>query len=126
MDAQDISRYRSWLLANPSAFVEGVLGFCKQAQYMPQQRMAPVQRQDDDDEDDNRSLWDRMKPWVIGLGAGYVGLKGGEWWGRYAQSRGYRQGPVKGPFVALANGLLPRNLKVQGTTTRQERANAQG
>ena len=191
MDAQDISRYRSWLFANPSAFVEGVQGFCKQAQEyaalvdtlalkgkpriimdadgtlqivgnrrpkaenamivsetealkmvrerllanrMNKQAQAPMpypyqarmrQQTDDDEEDDGRSLWDKMKPWVIGLGAGYLGLKGGEWWGRYAQSRGYRQGPIAGPFVALGNGLIPRNLKVQGTYTSQERSNAQ-
>ena len=153
MDALDISRYRSWLLANPSAFVEGVRGFCKQAQTMrlspddPQYRFAMTQgnryfrpgdpgyenamalanrvRADDDEEDDDRSLWDKIKPWVIGLGGGYLALKAGDKWGRFAQKHGYKQGPVVGPFVAAVGSLLRPEHKLQGTLT-QEEANANG
>ena len=106
MDPCD-NTYRSWLLADPKAFVAGVRGFCKQA---AQQRVVFMGGDDEDSGRAEKGLWDTIKPWLIGLGGGYLALKGGEWWGRYAQSRGYRQGPITGPFVAMANGFLPKRL----------------
>ncbi len=74
---------------------------------------------------DEKSLWDKIKPWVIGLGGGYLALKAGDKWGRFAQKHGYKQGPVVGPFVAAAGSLLRPEHKLQGTLT-QEEANANG
>ena len=150
MDPCD-NTYRSWLLADPKAFVAGVRGFCKQAQYL---RLYPgstdyefattrgnrMLSSDDPDygramrlkamassksDAEDESLWSKIKPWVIGLGIGYAGLKGGEWWGRYAQSRGYREGPVKGPLVAALNGFLPKRLDVRPNTSGQPPLNGQ-
>jgi hypothetical protein len=167
MDPHD-NTYRSWLLADPKAFVAGVRGFCKQAAERPaiaalvnlaalngkprlfmdddgmlqvigdkppkakdtlivsevdalemvrQRLLANRMRKQAAAED---SLWQRIKPWLLLLGGGYLALKGGERWGRFAQEHDYPQGPVKGPLVAALGALLPPDMKVQGTLTRGE------
>lgn len=153
MDPRDLSRYRSWLLSNPSAFVEGVRGFCKQAaggtitlteddplysfvkarkgmnavsetdqdfqKYMALKRRAAASKPAASEE---KGLWDRLKPWVIGLGGGYLALRAGDKWGRFAQKHGYTQGPIKGPLTAAFGSLLGPDYKLQGTSTREEAA----
>jgi len=108
MGPQDISRYRSWLLSNPSAFVEGVRGFCKQAA-----AARPVEKEE-------KSLWEKVKPWVIGLGAAGLGLWAGDKWGRFAQKHNYKYGPVRGPLVAGLGAFLPKDDRIDGTVTREE------
>ena len=113
--------YRSWLLANPKAFVEGVRGFCKTA---AQRRIMIVGGDNDESEPETeKSLWDTIKPWIIGLGGGYLALKAGERWGRFAQKHNYKYGPILGPALAGLNAVLPERYNVQGTLTRDQ-ANA--
>lgn len=87
MGPQDISRYRSLLLSNPSAFVEGARGFFKQAGV--------------------QETWDSVKlPLLLTL-LTYGGLKAGTAWGRYAGRTGNPNGPIKGPILKAIEAGLP-------------------
>ena len=96
MSTFNFKRYQDIYKSNPQAFIEGAHSFCKYA--------APKK--------ESRTLWETIRPWVIGLGIAYLGAKGGEIWGRYANKHGYRQGPVLGPFAALVDRTLPPGYEV--------------
>jgi len=100
MDPQDFRRYRSLLKSNPSAFVEGVRGFCtfhKQAAV----KQAGISE-----------TWDAVKPWLIALAIGYGGMKLGSGWGRYANKTDNPNGPVKGPLMKIVEGFLPKGKRI--------------
>lgn len=107
MGPLDIDRYKEWYRSNPSAFVEGAHSFCKQA--------SASKRVQDLGMEEEKSLWDEIKPWVYALGGGVLALRGGELWGRYAKDHGYDQSVFTGPFIALGNQLFPDGYKVKGT-----------
>lgn len=92
MDPLDISRYRNWLKSNPSAFVEGARGFCKQAGI--------------------GGTWRAIKPWVLALLGGYLAMRAGSAWGRYANRTDNPNGPIKGPFLKILEGALPEGEKL--------------
>ena len=68
MDAQDIERFRTALLSDPSAFVEGVRGFCTYTD-SGLEKTAGI-----------NSAWDLIKPVLIALAIGYGGMKLGSGW----------------------------------------------
>lgn len=82
--------YRESYRTNPDAFLEGVVSFCKRAS------------------DDDRSLLERMFPWVLGLGGAYGAMLLGDAWGRHANAHGIKLGPVRGPVVTMLNKALPK------------------
>ena len=89
MDPRDIARYRRQVLANPPAFVEGVQGMFKQAGLS--------------------ETWDSVKlPLLLTL-LTYGGMKAGTAWGRYANSTGNPNGPVKGPLLKVIEAALPKD-----------------
>ena len=89
MGPQDISRYRSLFVSDPSAFVEGARGFFKQAGV--------------------QETWDSVKfPLLLTL-LTYGGLKAGTAWGRYAGRTGNPNGPIKGPILKVIESTLPKD-----------------
>ena len=89
----DVRRYKSWYDSNPSAFVEGALGFCKQAAF-------------------GDTAWETVKPLLLAMALGYGALKLGSGWGRYANATGNPNGPVKGPILKMLEAALPAGEKL--------------
>jgi len=88
--------YKEYHDANPDAFLEGVVSFCKKAS----------------DDGTGKSMWQRIWPWLVALGGGYLAMKAGEGWGRYAQQHDNPAGPIKGAFGEIVTGLLPKGEHV--------------
>ena len=100
MSPLDIDRYRGLFLSNPSAFVKGVHGFCKRAS-------------------EDGGLWDSIKkPLLLGLLA-YGGLRAGSSWGRYANSTGNPNGPIRGPLLKILEAALPKDEHLVYPGTKQ-------
>jgi hypothetical protein len=90
-----LAEYRKSIRSNPDAFVQGIRSFCKTAQY----------------KEEEKSLFDKILPWALAIGGGYLALKGGEYWGRHAHATNNQNGPVKGPIVGFLKALLPKGKK---------------
>ena len=91
-----LEAYRKSLRSNPGAFIEGARAFCKFA------------AADQDDE----SLWDKIRPWILGLGGGAILMHLGDAWGRHAERAGDRAGPIIGPVRFALNQMLPENMRM--------------
>lgn len=87
--------YRKSFHSNPDAFMEGVVSFCKQASR------------------DDRSLLEKLFPWVLGIGGLYGASLLGDAWGRYANKNGIDMGPVRGPLSVMFNKFLPEGKRIQ-------------
>lgn len=94
-----LSDYREAFRSNPNAFVKGARRFCKEA---ASSGMFGGGRGRGRDDDDDRDLFDRVLPWLIGLPAGFLALRGASQWGRYAERTGSPYGPIMGPLKTLA------------------------
>lgn len=80
--------YKKAYEANPSAFLRGMEPFVKRAAKY-----------------EDESLWDRIRPWLLGIGGLALAAGAGSMWGRYANARGYDEGPILGPFKALGRNI---------------------
>jgi len=107
MTAKTIDAYRDSFRSDPDAFLEGVASFCKQAEY-----------------DDERTLWQKLKPWLFALGGGYLALKLGERWGRYAEKNDNPAGPIKGPIGEALEWMLPGRKVVWPGSKEYDRVKA--
>lgn len=86
MTASQIAYYRRCLESDPKAFSQGVRSFCKYAE----------------SEYNEKSLWSRIRPWVIALGIGGLGLSEVLAWNRHAKRTKNPYGPIKGPISEFA------------------------
>ena len=86
-----LMEYQKAFRSNPNAFLEGARRFCKEAASAPGYAYV----------DDEPSLWEKLRPWLLGIGGGYLALRAGEAWGRHAGKTGAPDGPVIGPIREL-------------------------
>jgi len=81
--------------------------------YQQYQRLVQRQRRlSAQDEDDGRSLWERVKPWLLAIGGGALAMHLGSAWGRHAAKEGIPFGPIKGPIMELLAKSLPADTDV--------------
>ena len=93
-----LKEYQKAFRSNPDAFIEGARRLCKEAASIPRITFQDVGAGDGEDED---SLWEKLRPWLIGIGGGYLALRAGEMWGRHAGKTGAPDGPIVGPVREL-------------------------
>lgn len=98
-----IKDYQKAFRSNPDAFLQGAMSLCKKASSVPSAFRL---------HEEPKSLWDRLKPWLIALGTGIGGLYLGSKYGRHAAGNGNPHGPVVGTLqealLRLANpGMRP-------------------
>lgn len=97
---QKTAEYKVAFAQDPKSFVRGVLEFCKQADV----QLSGVPNGEYEVRP-KKNLFMRILPWLAVLGGGYLALKGGEAWGRYANASKNPYGPIKGPTLKLLEKL---------------------
>lgn len=102
---QKSAGYEAALMHDPSSFVQGVVSFCKAAE---EQASAG----DVYETGRHRGFLARVLPWVLALGGGYLAMKAGSGWGRYANATNNPNGPVKGPIMKMLELSLPKGNNV--------------
>ena len=90
-----LALYKRAYDANPKAFLRG---------------MAPLMKKTAEEDE---SLWDRIRPWLLGIGGLALAAGAGSMWGRWANAHGYQEGPIVGPFKAIGREIanLPSPLE---------------
>lgn len=97
-----LALYKRAYDANPEAFVRG---------------MAPLMQKAAAEDD---TWWDRVRPWLLGIGGLALAAGAGSMWGRWANAHGYEEGPIVGPFKAVFRDIakLPSPLEARNQIIR--------
>ena len=92
---ESLALYKMAYDSNPEAFLRGMAPLMKRAA------------------EDDETLWDRIRPWLLGIGGLALAAGAGSAWGRWAHAHGYNEGPIVGPFKAIGREIagLPSPLE---------------